>query len=577
MSSIKVLAKKGTKEILLGNEAVVRGALESGVQFVSTYPGTPASEIGNTFWKISNLSKEPSSRVTGKSQISNLNLYFEFSTNEKVALEAGAGASFSGLRTLVAMKHFGLNVASDFLMPLVYSGVRGGLVIVVADDPGCSSSAQSEQDSRAYSYLAHIPTLTPATPQECKDFVKLAFEISEKYKIPVMIRTTTRVALQTGPVKLGKILQREKKGKFVKDPHQFVTMPPRVLEMKKELFEKIRKIKNEISEKSSLNKVYRDRVSDGFKIGVVSSGISFLYVMEALRELNLNVPVLKLESFYPLPEKKIKNFIKNLKKVLIVEELEPYIEREVTRFAKVANPKLQIFGRNLLPEIGELKPEIVLRAIAKITNRKLKIENSIKIKNLKLKIPRRTPQLCPGCPYWLVFSGIKTALKEMNLSEKDVVFGGEIGCYMLAGVAPHFLQDYLYCMGSDVGIAHGIKKATKNKQKIIAFVGDSSFFHAGIPALINAVHNKSNPLIIILDNGTTAMTGHQPHPGISRTGMGEEGPKIKIEEVVRACGVKNLKVIDQGNQKEFINKIKEFLQKKEVSVIIAQRPCVFVK
>jgi len=581
MSSIKILAKKGTKEILLGNEAIVRGALESGVQFVATYPGTPASEIGNTFYKIFN-SQFSIFKQKG------INLYFEFSTNEKVALEAAAGAAFSGQRALVAMKHFGLNVASDFLMPLVYSGVRGGLVIVVADDPGCSSSAQSEQDSRAYSYLAHIPTLTPATPQECKDFVKFAFEISEKYKIPVMIRTTTRVALQTGPVKLGKILQREKKGKFVKDPHQFVTMPPRVLEMKRELLGKIEKIRKEISEKSSINRIGREQFSANSK-GVVTSGIAYLYTREALKELNLNIPVLKLGIFYPLPKEKIKKFIKNLKKVLIVEELEPYIEREVKRFAKDANPKLQIFGKNLLPEIGELKPEIVLRAIAKITNRKLKIENSINPAKCgrKLKIPRRTPQLCPGCPYWLVFSGIKTALKEMNLSEKDVVFGGEIGCYMLAGVPPHFLQDYLYCMGSDVGIAHGIKKATKNKQKIIAFVGDSSFFHAGIPALINAVHNKSNPLIIILDNKTTAMTGHQPHPGIARTGMGEEGPKIKIEEVVRACGVRNLKVracgvrnlkvIDQGNQKEFINKIKEFLQKKEVSVIIARRPCIFVK
>jgi indolepyruvate ferredoxin oxidoreductase alpha subunit len=176
-----------------------------------------------------------------------------------------------------------------------------------------------------------------------------------------------------------------------------------------------------------------------------------------------------------------------------------------------------------------------------------------------------------------VFSGIKTALKEMNLSEKDVVFGGEIGCYMLAGVPPHHLQDYLFCMGSDVGVAHGIKKATNNKQKIISFVGDSSFFHAGIPALLNAVHNKSNPLIIIMDNGTTAMTGHQPHPGIPKTGMGESAPKIKIEAIVRACGVRNLKVIDQRNQKEFVNKIKEFLKAKEVSVIIARRPCIFVK
>jgi len=568
MSSIKILEKKGTKEILLGNEAIVRGALESGVQFVSTYPGTPAS------------SPKSAPRIWGRSQISNLNLYFEFSTNEKVALEVAAGAAFSGQRALVAMKHFGLNVASDFLMPLVYSGVRGGLVIVVADDPGCSSSAQSEQDSRAYSYLAHIPTLTPATPQECKDFVKFAFEISEKYKIPVMIRTTTRVALQTGPVKLGKITRGQRKGKFVKDVNKFVTMPPRVLEMHEELLDKIEKIRKEVSEKSNINKIQNSNAKSKTKIktqnpkaGIIASGVSYLYAMEAVKELGLEIPVLKLGFFYPSPANKIKKFIKPLKKVLIVEELEPYIEREVKRLAKDVNCKLEVIGKDLIPEVDELHPEIVLQAVAKLTNKNYQLPTA----NYKLKTINRSPQLCPGCPYWLVFSGIKTALKEMNLSEKDVVFGGEIGCYMLAGLPPHFLQDYLYCMGSDVGIAHGIKKASKNKQKIIAFVGDSSFFHAGIPALINAVHNKSNPLIIIMDNGTTAMTGHQPHPGIARTGMGEKVPKIKIEDIVRACGVKNLKVIDQGNQKEFVKTIKEFLNKKEVSVIIAQRPCIFVK
>jgi len=570
-----LLDKIGKKIILLGNNAIVRGALEAGVQFVSTYPGTPASEIGNTFWRIAKKA----------------GVYFEFSTNEKVALEAGAGAAFSGLRSLVAMKHFGLNVASDFLIPLVYSGVKGGMVIVVADDPNCWSSAQSEQDTRAFAQLAHIPVLEPATPQECKDFTKLAFEISEKFKIPVMIRETTRVALQGEVVKLGKIVRGKRKGKFIKDPRQFVTMPPRVLEMKKELLEKIGKIKNEISEKSSINKVCRGPSSAGPEIGIITSGVSFLYVMEALKELKLNIPVLKLGFFYPLPEEKIKKFIRPLKKVLVVEELEPYLEKEITGFAKGVNPKLQIFGKNLLPEVGEFRPEYIIKAVAKLTGKKWQI-----IQPRLPNFPKRRPQLCPGCPYWLVFSGIKTALKEIKLSEKDVIFGGEIGCYMLAGLPPHNIQDYLFCMGSSVGIGHGIMKAqsssarasafgrrsrlrpTKSagKQKLIAFVGDSSFFHAGIPALINAVHNQSSPLIIIMDNGTTAMTGHQPHPGIEKAN-GKRLVKIKIEDIIKACGVKNLKIIDQGNQKEFVKTVKEFLQKKEVSVIIARRPCIFVK
>jgi len=533
--------KPGKKMILLGNEGIVRGALESGVQFVSTYPGTPASEIGNTFYKIAKKA----------------GLYFEFSANEKVALEASIGASFSNLKTLVAMKNFGLNVCSDALLPFVYTGVKGPTIIVVADDPSCHSSAQSEENSRPFSYLAHIPTLEPSDPQECKDFVRLGFEISKKFKIPTMLRITTRVAHQKMPVKLGKIIKNSSTGKFIKNKKQFVTMPPRVLEMKKELLEKIEKIR-EFAEKNKINKIiqipnFRFQIP---KMGIITSGVSYLYVMEALKELKLNLPLLKLGFFYPLPEKKIKNFIKDLKKVLVIEELEPWLEKEVKILAREINPKLRVFGKDVLPEIGELNTDDALSAIAKIAGRKLKLT-----KRSLPPFPKRFPQLCPGCPYWFVFGAIKKAVDP-----KQVIFGGDIGCYMLAGLPPHNIQDYLSCMGSSVGIAHGIKKATG--QKVITLIGDSTFFHAGIPALINTVYNKSNPLIIVMNNEITAMTGHQPHPGVDG---------IKIENIVKACGVKNLKVIDPINQKEMINTIKDFLNKKEVSVIIARRPCVFVK
>ncbi len=557
-----LLNKPGKKIILLGNEAIVRGALEEGVNFVSTYPGTPASEIGDTFFKIAKK----------------VGVYFEYSTNEKVALEAGIGASFSGLKTLVAMKNFGLNVCLDSLFPLTYTGTKGPMVIVVADDPSCHSSAQSEENSRGLVLATHIPTLEPSDPQECKDFTKLAFQISEKFKIPVIIRTTTRVAHQKMPVKLNPIRATRPGGvvgEFVKDPKKFVTLPPRVLEMKKELLTKIEKIK-EFSEKSKTNFV------DGKTsrpIGIITSGISYLYVREALKELAPHhflkkgashknrmksgggLPVLKLGFFYPLPEKKIRNFIKNLKKVLVVEELEPYLEKEIERLAKEANCKLKVVGKQLIPEVGELKSEIVTLALAKFTKTRYTIQDT----RYKIQTLKRLPQLCPGCPYWLVISAIKKAVDV-----KKVIFGGEIGCYMLFGNPPVNLQDYLSCMGSSVGIAHGIKKSTG--QKLITFVGDSSFFHAGIPALINTVFNKSNPLIIILENRTTAMTGHQPHPGAPIIPNG-----IKIEEIVRACGVKNLKAVDPINQKEFVATIKEFLNKKEVSVIIARRPCIWIR
>lgn len=572
-----LLNKADKKIILLGNEAIVRGALESGVNFVSTYPGTPASEIGNIFSKIAK----------------NLGIYFEFSTNEKVALEAGIGASFSGLKTLVAMKSFGLNVCSDALLPFVYTGTNGPFVLYLADDPSCWSSAQSEQNSRAYSYLAHIPTLEPSEPQECLDFVKLAFQISEKFQIPIMVRTTTRVAHQSAPLQIGEMPTTKpgNVGKFVKNPKKFITMPPRVLEMKKELLEKIEKIK-QFSEKSPINKIDRgwasdrtsDRIDRGWasdragksNLGIISSGISYLYVMEALKELNLNIPVLKLGFFYPLAEKKIQAFVKNLKKVLVVEELDPYLEKEVKRIAKEINSKVQIFGKDLIPEVGELKPEILLLAISKFASKKLKFDLKKHLQNFqKIDYPKRYPQLCtasfapPGCPYWSVFSAIKKAIEG-----KDVVVGGDIGCYMIGALPPHNLYDYLSCMGSSIGISHGIKKSSP--QKVIALIGDSTFFHAGIPALINTVFNKSNPLIIILNNQTTAMTGHQPYPGIGKTGMDEETQEIKIENIVSACGVKNLKVIDPQNFSEMVATIKEFLEKDEVSVIIARRICALL-
>jgi len=530
-----LLKNSGKRIILLGNEAIVRGALEEGCQFVSTYPGTPASEIGNTFYRIAKK----------------VGVYFEFSTNEKVAMEAGIGASFSGLKTLVAMKNFGLNVALEPLLPFVYTGSKGPTVIVVADDPSCHSSAQSEENSRAISYLAHIPTLEPSDPQECKDFVKLAFRISERFKILVMIRLTTRVAHQKMPVKLGEFKKiRLPKGKFVKESKKFVTLPPRVLEMKSELLEKIKKIQETAESLLSigLNKQ---------KMGIITSGVAYLYVKEALKELNLNLPVLKLDFFYPLPEKRIKEFLKNSKKVLIVEEMEPFLEKETGRLAKEVNCKLEIIGKKLLAEVGELKPEQVTLAVAKFSNKKYSVPPS----KTNVKIPKRFPQLCPGCPYWLVFNGLKKAVDV-----KNIVFGGDIGCYMLAGMPPHFLQDYLSCMGSSIGIAHGIKKATN--QKVITLIGDSTFFHAGIPPLINTVFNQSNPLIVVLDNQTTAMTGHQPHPGVCG---------VKMENIIKGCGVKYLRIIDPARQKEFTRAVKEFLKKKKVSVIIARHPCVFVK
>ena len=558
MDMVKKLYQATGKTILLGNSAIVRGALESGVQFVSVYPGTPASEIGDTFSLLSKAGKK--------------DFYFEYSTNEKVAMEAGIGASYSNLKTLVAMKHFGLNVASDALLPFVYTGSKGPTVIVVADDPSCHSSGQAEENTRAFGELAHIPILEPSDSQECKDFIKLGFEISEKFNIPVILRTTTRVAHQSSIVKLGQIKKPNRKIGFVKDYKKFVTMPPRVLDMHEELLEKIEKIRK-ISENSKINQtVNMAKGASIKKVGIITSGISHLYVAEALNKLKLEIPVLKLGFFNPLPEKKINKFIKTLDKVLIVEELEPYLEREVMILAKNANPKLEVLGKSVLPQVRELRPEFVTLAVSKLANKKFSLE--------KIKLPKsfkRFPGLCPGCPYWSVFNGVKQAIKESGLHKNDIIFGGGIGCYMLASFVPHEIQDYLLCMGSSIGVAHGIKKASP-KQKLITFIGDSSFFHAGIPALVNVVHNQSNPLIIVMDNKTAAMTGHQPYPGIEKTGRGINGPKVKIEKVIKACGVDNLEIKDQKKDyPKFVKTVKKFLKEDKLTVIIARSPCLRIK
>lgn len=531
------------KEILLGNEAIVKGALASGVDFVSGYPGCPSAEIGDVFGKISK----------------NCGIHAEWSANEKVALEAAIGASFSGLTSLVNMKNFGLNVCLDSLLPLAYTGTKGAMVIVVGDDPSCWSSAQSEENSRGFAGISHIPMLEPSDIQECYDFTKLAFEISKKFNTPAILRLTTRVAHQKGPVEIDKIDKKEKRaaGDFVKDPHRFSTMPPRVLEMKKELLEKTEKIRS-YSEKSKINKITGGKTSS--KFGIITSSVSYLHTIEALKELEIELPILKLGFFYPLPEKKIAGFIKNFKKVLIIEELDPYLEREITRIAKIANPKLEIFGKDVLPEIGELNTEKILAVIAKITGKKIK-----PIKNKPIDLPRRTARLCEGCPYWNIFPVIKRVAPE------GTIFGGDIGCYMIAGLPPHSMQDYLFSMGASMGISHGVSKSTGNK--VISFIGDATFFHAGIPGLLNAVYNKSNPLFIVLDNRITAMTGHQPNPGMGQNLMGEKIEEVKIEEIAKACGVKNIKVLDQANVKEFEEAIKEFIPKDEVSVIVCRHIC----
>lgn len=540
---MKVLSKD-KKAILLGNEAVVRGALEAGIGFVSTYPGTPVSEVGDTF-----------SKITKDAEI-----YFEYSTNEKVALEVATGAALSGVKSLTAFKHFGLNVASDSLMPLAY--INAPIVIVMADDPNCWSSAQSEQDSRYYAKMAHIPMLEPATPQEAKDFTKLAVEIAWRYSTPVILRLTTRVSHTRGIVSLDKIKKPVTRGKFKKDPKRYNNLPPNTVRMHKEVLEKLENIKKEFSEKTKLNYII---AGNNKNIGIITSSVSFNYIMEALIDSNTKIPILKLGITYPVPEKKIKDFIKKFKKILILEELDPILENHIKMLAKEANPKLIIHGKDVMPKTGEYNEEHVIEALSKLTGAKCKLNISKHMNEYKkLIIPKRPPLLCYSCQYRPLFS----ALHEIA---PNAFYGGDIGCYLLGIYPPYNVQDVIISMGASQGITHGINKVSD--QKTIAIIGDSTFFHAGIPGLINAVYNKSNSIIIILDNRITAMTGHQPHAGSDFTSTWEKQDGISIENIVKACGVKNVKVIDPNDMDSVKKTVAEFMKNKEVSVIIAKKQC----
>lgn len=539
-----VLEKEGKKVFLLGNEAIVRGALESGVAVATTYPGTPASEIGDTFAEIA---KEAG-------------IYFEYSTNEKVAFEVASGAALSGIRSIVSFKHYGLNVASDSVFPMAYVGVKAGMVIAVADDPNCWSSAQSEQDSRFFARIAHLPMLEPADGQEMKDLTKYAFELSEKFGIPVFVRATTRVDHMRDIVKLGKIVQGKKIGKFIKDV-KYKNFPPFILDTHRQLHEKLELIRKD-AEKSKLNFFVNQNMKNDF--GIIVSGVSFNYIMEAMEELGLKIPVLKIGVTYPLPEEMIGNFIKKLKTVLISEELEPILENEVKGIAKEVNPKLVIHGKDMLPVFGEYKPEMLIQTLAKLTGKKVP-KDLLESKFDPAIAERRLAQLCPGCPHRASFWAVKKAVGT------DKVFAGDIGCYLLGVHPPINVQDVVLSMGASIGLAHGISKS--NKEKPVVFIGDSTFFHAALPALINLVYNKGNVLVVVLDNRTTAMTGHQPHPGIGITGMGEETKALAIEDVAKACGVENVRVVNVFNIQEFVKVAKEMYDLPGVSVVVAKGEC----
>ncbi len=541
----------GKTVLLLGNEAIVRGALEAGVAFATTYPGTPSSEIAENFFHITQESA----------------LYFEYSTNEKVALETAAGAAVSGIRSICSMKHVGLNVAADPLMTLAYVGVRSGLVIVIADDPSMFSS-QNEQDSRYYARFSSLPMLEPSSVQEAKEMTREAFRISEELELPVLLRTNTRLSHARGTVTLGPLVVPQTQGRFEKESSRFVTVPSVARTRHKVLLDQAEKAK-EMSSQSDLN-----RLDGTGSYGIATSGMAYSYVKDALKDLNMEgrVQLLKLGFSFPLPDSLALAFIRSTQKILVVEELEPLLEDGLKALAQTHGLTTLIAGKrpDLFSRLYEFHPGLVRDVIARFFDIDYTPARPVDVTEDTdpIPLPIRPPNLCAGCPHRASYYAVNSVLAEM---ETEAVFPTDIGCYTLGLLPPLQTADFVICMGSSVSSAAGISKATG--KTVIAFVGDSTFFHSGITGLVNAVHNQHRFVLIILDNGTTAMTGHQPHPGVSLTPKGWDKPTVSIEAIVRACGVDNVAVVNPINLGKMKAAVRQAVSSKALSVILAKAPC----
>jgi indolepyruvate ferredoxin oxidoreductase alpha subunit len=514
------------KKLMLGNEAVARGAYEAGVTVVSSYPGTPSTEITETIAKYDEI-------------------YSEWAPNEKVAMEVAIGASIGGARAMSCMKHVGLNVAADPLFTCSYTGVTGGLVFIVADDPGMHSS-QNEQDSRHFAKASKVMMLEPSDSQEAKDFTMMAYELSEKFDTPVIVRLSTRISHSQSLVELNERKSVPLK-EYKKDFQKFVMMPAMARKRHVIVEDRISALQ-EYAENCELNKIeWGDK-----KIGVITSGIAYQYAKEALG----NVSFLKLGMVYPLPEKLIKEFVSQVEKVYVVEELDPIFEDHCKKLG------CEVIGKDLLPITGEFSAEIIKEKI-------LGIKNQDKI-SVNEPIPVRPPVMCPGCPH----RGMFYVLKKLKM-----VVTGDIGCYTLGALPPLEAMDTCICMGASVSAAQGMEKARGKEfaKKMVAVIGDSTFMHSGITGLIDIVYNKGCSTVIILDNSITGMTGHQHNPTTGKTIKGEPTKQVDLVKLAEAIGVERISVVDPFDVDAFEKIVKEETAVEEPSVIITQRPCALLK
>jgi len=518
------------KDLLSGNEAIARGAYEAGVTVATGYPGTPSTEI------LENLVKYD-------------DVYCQWSVNEKVALEVAAGASFSGARVIVTMKHVGLNVAADPLMTLSYLGVKGGLVVAVADDPGMHSS-QNEQDTRNYARFAKIPIFEPSDSQEAKDFVRLALEVSEKFDTPVILRSTTRISHSRSIVELKDRTPNPNEILFEKDPTKFVPIPIYGRKMRV-------KVENRLKELSS----YADTAICNFitegssDLGIVTSSIAYQYAAEIFPDAS----ILKLGMSYPFPDKLIEKFANGVREILVVEELDNFLEEHIRSLGINAS------GREFVPGVGELDLNLVEKARRAFEGQDAPEDDQPD--SPEIELPPRPPVLCSGCPHRGIF---------YILGKFDVIVTGDIGCYSLGVFPPLERMDTIICMGAGVSAALGMQKAGVDA-KIVGVVGDSTFFHSGITGLLDIAYNKGSVTILVLDNRSTAMTGHQDNPGTGKTLMGDTTIAASVEDIAAACGIKRVRTVDPYDLKKLEKVFDEELNADEPSVIVSRAPCMLIK
>ncbi len=511
---------------MTGNEAIARGVWEAGCRVAAAYPGTPSTEI------LENLAKYPSQ-----------DLHAQWSTNEKIALDVAYGASYGGVRAFCAMKHVGLNVAADALLTQAYIGVNGGMVLAVCDDPGIHSS-QNEQDTRLFGKLANVPVLEPSDAQEALDYTRWAYELSEQFDTPIIVRSTTRIAHTRSPVVVGERQEFESQG-FVERPEN-IALPTTARRRHPVVIERESLMETYFSESAKTQWIKGDT-----SVGIITAGMSYSYVREVLQGFS----ILKLPASFPLARDSVREFCDSVERVIVVEELEPFLETEIAAMG------YKVEGKVFFPRAGELSPELVHEGFAKAG-----LLESRKIKSmLNFDELVRPPVLCSGCPH----TGGYMALRAL-----DARVAGDIGCYTLAAMQPLQAMDTCVSMGSSIGTAVGLAKAGNETRPIVATIGDSTFLHGGIPGLIDAVYNQANITVLLLNNSTTAMTGGQDHPGTGRTLRGDETHQVNYAEVCRAVGVKSLKEVDSYDLGVLYQAIREATEYKGVSVVIANRPCV---